>query len=347
MADPGIQRLLLKAVLSLPRPLLRALAGGGVVYRGGRTLDPRLQFLASQAQRRPSIAASSPVEARALNALALLPLAGKPEPGVAIETLDVPGSSGLIKARAYRPQHQDADAPLMVYAHSGGGVIGDLDSCEVFCTLLAKIVRCPVLSVDYALAPEHRFPAGLEDMLAAYRWARDNSDRFGAPLGRVAVGGDSIGGNFAAVIAQEMKRNGEAQPALQLLIYPAVDMGDERASMTIYAESFPLTQAVMAWFWGHYIGPEDSPGDLRLSPGREGDLSGLAPTVLVTAGFDPLVDQGEAYARRLREAGNRLTYRCFDHLTHAFTAYTGVIPGADSACREIATLVRAQLDASV
>ena len=346
MADPGIQRLALKAVLSLPRPLLRALAGGGVVYRGGRTLDPQLQFLASQARRQPSIVAASPVDARTLNATALLPLAGKPEPGVSIETLDVPGGSGPIKARAYRPQMQDPDAPLMVYAHFGGGVIGDLDTCEVFCTLLAKIARCPILSVDYALAPEHRFPAGLEDMLAAYRWARDNADRFGAPPGHVAIGGDSIGGNFAAVVAQEMKRCGEAQPALQLLIYPAVDMGDERASMTLYADSFPLSRAIMAWFLGHYIGPEDSPGDVRLSPARESDLTGLAPSVLITAGFDPLVDQGEAYARRLREAGNRLVYRCYDHLTHAFTAYTGVIPAADAACRQIAGLVRAQLDAS-
>ena len=178
-------------------------------------------------------------------------------------------------------------------------------------------------------------------MLAAYRWARDNAPRFGAPAGQVAIGGDSMGGNFAAVIAQEMKRAGEPQPALQLLIYPALDVASETASMTTYADAYPLSRATMAWFMGHYMGPGDSPADPRLSPVRAADLSGLAPAVVVTAGFDPLLDQGEAYARRLREAGVPVVYRCYDHLAHAFTAFTGVVPAADVACREIAGLVRA------
>ena len=151
----------------------------------------------------------------------------------------------------------------MVFAHFGGGVIGDLDTCEVFCGDPGQGRRGPVLSVDYRLAPEDRFPAGLDDMLAAYRWARDNAARFGAPAGKAAVGGDSMGGNFAAVICQEMRRRGEPQPALQLLIYPALDVASETQSMTTYADAWPLSRDTMEWFMGHYLGPETIPADPR------------------------------------------------------------------------------------
>jgi len=149
-----------------------------------------------------------------------------------------------------------------------------------------------------------------------------------------------MGGNFAAVIAQEMKRAGEPQPALQLLIYPALDVAGESASMTTYADAYMLSRETMAWFMGHYMRPGDSPTDPRLSPIKAMDLSSLAPAVIAAAGFDPLVDEGETYARRLREAGVPVVYRCYDHLSHAFTALTGVVPEADAACREIAALAR-------
>lgn len=340
MSRGSAQRVLLRTVMSLPTPVLRAMSGGGVVYRGGRTLDPRFQFLAAAGRNAPSMTTRSPEEARALNAQALAAVAGPREPGVRVEAIVVEGPRGPVPARAYRPDNQDPRVPLMVFAHFGGGVIGDLETCDAFCSLLARIARCPVLSVDYRLAPEHRFPAGLEDVLAAYRWARDNTARFGAPAGSVAIGGDSMGGNFAAIVAQELRRLGEPQPALQLLIYPCVDVASETASMTTYADAFPLSRPILEWFMGHYMGPSDDPADPRLSPLRAKDLSGLAPAVVVTAGFDPLVDQGEAYALRLKAAGVPTAYRCYDGLAHAFTAFTGAVPAADVACREIAGLVR-------
>jgi len=345
MADVGLQRLMIRALMSLPRPLLRGLSGGGVVYVGGRTLDPRFQFLASQAARMPALTSLPAADARAASAAGLKPMAGKLEPGVRVEPLAIEGPEGPIPARVYRPDGQDPSTPILVFAHFGGGVIGDLDTCETFCSILSRATSGPVLSVDYRLAPEHRFPAGLDDTLAAYRWARDNADRFGAPVGKAAVGGDSMGGNFAAIICQDLKAAGEPQPVLQLLIYPAVDVASETASMTTYADAYPLSRATMEWFMGHYMGPSDSPENPRLSPGRAADLTGLAPAIVMTAGFDPLVDQGEAYARRLKEAGVSVTYRCYDHLAHAFTAFTGVIPAADAACREIAGLVKDALHA--
>jgi acetyl esterase/lipase len=339
VADPTIQRAILKGVLSLPQPVLRLASGGSVVYRGGRTLDPRLQFLAHRARGLAPMTRLTPPEARAAAAEALAAVEGRPEPGVATEPVAIGAATGTIDARAYRPAAQDPAAPLLVWAHMGGGVIGDLETSHVFCTILAALARCPVLSVDYRLAPEQRFPAGLDDVLGAYRWARDSAGRFGAPDGHAAIGGDSMGGDLAAVVCQEMKRRGEPQPALQLLIYPAVDLASETASMTTYADVYPLSRALMAWFVAHYVGPDVDPADPLLSPLRLDDVSGLAPAIIATAGYDPLVDQGEAYARRLGEAGVRVTYRCYDSLAHGFCAYTGAVPAADAACREIAGLL--------
>jgi acetyl esterase/lipase len=344
MADPAVQKFILKALMSLPSPILRAMSGGGTVYRGGRTLDPRFQFLSAAAAKMPSITSLSPDEARAASAKGLTAMSGPPEPGVRTESLSIDGPGGPLKLRAYRPAEQDSSAPLIVFAHFGGGVIGDLETCHAFCGILARIVCTAVISVDYRLAPDHRFPAGLDDVLAAFRWSRDNAARFGALPGTAAIGGDSMGGNFSAIIAQEMQRTGEPQPALQLLIYPAVDVASETASMDVYADSYPLSRPIMDWFMGHYIGPDADPADVRLSPDKTADLAGLAPAVVITAGFDPLVDQGEAYAKRLVAAGVPTTYRCYDSLAHGFTAFTGAVPAADAACREIARLVRAGFD---
>ena len=201
MPDPALHRLLMKRVLSLPTPVLRGITGGGVVHRGGRTLDPRIQFLAYAARREAPLSTLTPEEARVVAAGRRAMTAGRPEPDVTVESLSFPGPRGPVAARLYRPPAQDAELPVMVWFHPGGGVVGDLETSHAFCTVLAKIAHLPVLSVDYARAPEQRFPAGLEDAEAAYRWACGEAGRFGAPEGRAAVGGESMGANFAAAIA--------------------------------------------------------------------------------------------------------------------------------------------------
>jgi acetyl esterase len=347
MANPSLQRFMVRRLMSLPGAVLRLMAGGGVVYQGGRTLDPRFQFLAAQARAQPPISTLSPDDARRGEIQAIAQVTGDPEPGVAIEDLSFPGPAGAVPIRVYRPENQDPRTPLIVFAHMGGGVIGTLATTQVFCAILARVARAAVLSVDYRLAPEHRFPAGLDDVAAAYRWARDNAARFGAPPGAAAIAGDSMGGNFAAVICQDLKRAGEPQPVLQLLVYPCLDVASQSPSMTTYAGAFPLSRATMDWFVGHYLGPGDDPADPRLSPLRAPDLAGLAPAVIATAGFDPLVDQGEAYARALKAAGVPVAYRCYDNLAHAFVAFTGAVPVADVAAREIAGLVRDGLEGRI
>ncbi len=343
---PATQRFILHKLLSLPSPILRLMSGGGVVYQGGRTLDPRMQFIASGARSQPPIISLPVDEARRSSAEAIALMTGAPEPGVRWEPLSIPrpdpGLSGdsVIPARVYRPAEQDYETPLIIYGHMGGGVLGDLETAHVFCTLLASIARAPVISVEYRLAPEHRFPDGLDDMMAAYHWGRENAERFGAPAAQAAIGGDSMGGNFAAIICQDLKAAGEPQPALQLLIYPCVDMANEAPSMTTYADAFPLNTPMTHYFTGQYIRPGDSPTDPRCSPLRGEDLSGLAPAIVITAGFDPFQDQGEAYARRLKDAGVPTAWRCYDSLAHGFCSFTGAVPAADTACREIAGLAR-------
>lgn len=341
MSELSAQRLALKAALAMPGPMLRAMSGDEPGEVGGRTLDPRLQFMAHQARAQGGIADLSPVEARAASAGGLALMAGDPEPGATWEDLSLDLPHGAVPARAYRPERLDPEAPLMVYLHMGGGVIGDLETHHAFCTILANTTRGPILSIEYRLAPEHVFPAGLDDALESVRWGRANAARFGAPVGKVAVGGDSMGGHFAAIICQDLKRAGEEQPVVQMLIYPATDCADQESQSmtTLHRDAYPLSKATMDWFIAHYAPGQDLTQP-RLSPLRADDLSGLAPAVVVTAGFDPLVDQGDAYAERLRAAGTPTHHHRYDSLCHGFTAMTGMIPAADTASREIAGWVR-------
>lgn len=298
------------------------------------------------AGRLPAFTTLSPQDARSADADALAIVAGDVEPGTFVEDMVITGAHGPLGLRVYRPSDLDSDVPLIVYAHMGGGVVGNLDTAHAFCSVLARISRTTVLSVDYRLAPEHRFPAGFDDVMTAYSWASENGLRFGAAMRPPVIAGDSIGGKFAALLTQRLRGLGLPQPSLQLLLYPAVDVDSETQSMRTYGDAYPLSAATMAWFMGHYLGPDTDPADPSVSPIKAADLGGLAPAIVVTAGFDPLVDQGEAYATRLRDAGVDVIYRCYESLAHGFASYTGAVPAADCACREIAGLVRASLTRS-
>jgi len=341
MPAPAYQRLALKQVLSLPTPILRAFSGGAAVYRDGRTLDPRFQFLASTlVGATPELKGQPPELVRRRIARTLALVQGPRHPEARVTALSIEGPRGPLACRLYRPAFQDSEAPVMVYAHGGGGVAGDLETSDLFCALLSVVGEQPVISVDYGLAPEHRFPAGLEDVLAVFRHARDNAETYGSAPGKAAIGGDDMGANFAAVICHRLKAEGEPQPEVQLLLYPPVDLAGETASKAAYAGVFPFRGGLLPWLYGHYMGVEANPADPRLSPARAADLTGLAPAVVAAAGFDPLVDEVEGYAASLRAAGVRVAYRCYDGLPHGFAAFVGVSAAAEQAGREIAALAR-------
>ncbi|MEO0449431.1 MAG: alpha/beta hydrolase [Pseudomonadota bacterium] len=337
----SLQATIAKLLLKLPAGMKVKMAGGTPLELGGRVLDPNLQFIAHGAANQPPMSSLEPEIAQAAAIEGLAMFAAKPEPGVSWEDTTIPGKEGHeIPVRIYRPTTQNPNAPMLAYWHMGGGVILNVEACHPFCTMIAKIAQCPIVSVDYRLAPQHKFPAGLEDCITAYEWALKNAESYGAPAGRAAVGGDSMGGNFSAIIAQESTRRGMPKPDLQLLIYPATDLVTEFPSATTYGETYPLSTDTMQWFMQQYLPEAFDRGNVLLSPAQETRLEGLPPAIIATAGFDPLVDDGAAYAEKLEAAGVSVQFKCFDSLAHGFTAFTAVVPAAREACLEVAGMVR-------
>ena len=331
-----MQKLFVRTLLSLPSSWLVAASGGKPVMIAGRTLDPRLQFLSAMAKRQPGLETMTPADARKAATAGLAMLDGEAAHDIDIAEIDIPADGREIRARAYKPRLPNRLVPTLVYFHMGGCVIGDLETCHVFCSQIAYRAGCLVVSVDYRLAPEHKFPAAVDDAIAAFRWVRDNAKSLGGSPNRVAVGGDSAGGYLSAVVSQEMKRLGEKPPVLQMLIYPAVDWLSDTASMRDFAASYPLSGPVMDYFRKAYFEDvEKEVPDLKASPGRCTDLSGLPPAFIYTAGHDPLVDQGRDYAEALKIAGVPVIYRCYEHLAHGFTAMSGAVPAAKAALFEI------------
>lgn len=337
----SLQATIAKLLLKLPASWKVKMAGGEPVVLGGRTLDPNFQFLAHGAASQPPMSSLEPEVAQAAAIEGLAMFAAKPEPGVSWEDTTIPGpGTHQIPVRIYRPAQQNPNAPMLAYWHMGGGVILDIEACHAFCTMVSKIAQCPIVSVDYRLAPQHKFPAGLEDCIAAYDWTLKNAENYGAPAGRAAIGGDSMGGNFSAIIAQESTRRGMPKPDLQLLLYPATDLVTEFDSATTYGETYPLSTDTMQWFMQQYLPDDFDRANVLLSPAQETRLEGLPPAIIATAGFDPLTDDGAAYAKKLEAAGVRVTFKCYDSLAHGFTAFTAVAPAAREACLEIAGMVR-------
>ena len=339
----SLQTIIAKLMLKLPDGWKIKLAGGAPLVLGGRTLDPNIQLIAHGAAKQPPMSSLEPEVAQEAAKVGLAQFAAPPEPGVTWEDITIQGKDhNAIPLRVYRPDDQDPNAPIMAYWHMGGGVILDLEACHAFCTMIARHVKCPVVSVDYRLAPQHKFPAGLEDCISAYDWALKNADQYGAPSGRASIGGDSMGGNFSAIIAQESTRRGMPAPELQVLIYPATDLVTEFESATTYGETYPLSSDTMAWFMQQYLPDPDQfdRANLLLSPAQETRLEDLPPAIIVTAGFDPLVDDGAAYAKKLEAAGVPVTFKCYDSLAHGFTAFTGIVPAARLACLEITGMIK-------
>ena len=327
---------LARGLSRLPDAWVRRLAGAPITLRD-RCLDPRLALVTRQAARRTPFHHLSVGAARANASQGLAALEDGPRPMARIERMMVPGGDGPRPARVYHPPDLAGPRPLVLYFHQGGWVLGGLAWCETFCTILASIARCPVLSVDYRLAPEHPFPAAHDDAWAAFEWATQHAPQVDADPGRLVVAGDSAGGNLAAYVALEAIRRGGVAPVAQLLVYPWLavrDPGD--AAYADFARSYPLDAEALAWFRRHLTTDDVDDSDPRLSPLLAGDPGGLPASVIATAGFDPLSDEGEAYAEKLRAAGVPVTFHCYDSLCHSFTAMSGAIPAARHALEEIA-----------
>ncbi len=248
-----------------------------------------------------------------------------------VDDRTIPGLGGDIAVRVYTPAAAVGETPgVLVWFHGGGWVIGDLETADATCRALANRAGCVVVSVDYRLAPEHRSPAALDDCIAAVSWTVENFDLLGVDASRLAVGGDSAGGNLAALVCQRMRAEFGPDIVFQLLVYPVTDLTLSHPSMDENAEGYFLTKASMEWFVAHYLGDAD-PKDPAVSPLHADDLGGLPPALVVTAEFDPLRDEGEAYAQRLRDAGVPVETRRYDGQIHGFFAMTAALDDAREA----------------
>lgn len=338
-----------KVIPRLPDVVKRAASGGRAVTIDGNTLDPVLQVLLAT-QRAAGISGlvvrDDPVATRVANNELTKTLDQSDIRVGAVSSVSIPGPAGVIPSRHYRPPAGVGrePAPLLVFYHGGGFVFGDLESHDSACRLICRDAGVHVLAIDYRLAPEHPAPAAVDDAYAAYLWARQHAAELGADPRRVAVGGDSAGGCLAAVVTRQARDAGEPVPSLQWLIYPVTDFRGLARSRTLLGDGFLLTKHDMDWFETTYLaGSGLAVTDPRVSPLLVDDLSGLSPALVVTAGFDPLRDEGAEYAARLRAAGVVVDHRQMGSMIHAFLNLNVLGGGVGRAIAEVISALRAHL----
>jgi acetyl esterase len=332
----------MRAACALPAPAQRVLFGRPPTI-DGETLSGEMQAvlrLSELAGGGALMAGLSPAEGRAGALEGSAIMAGPPLPLQAVTDLELPGPAGALAARFYEPPGIGIETrPLVVYFHGGGWVIGDLDTHDSACRVIAANAEVTVLSLAYRCAPEDPFPAAVDDALAGFRWAVEQSGRLGVDPARIAVAGDSAGGNLAAAVAL-LSREDERPPAMQALAYPVTDVSARHPSRDRFAAGYLLTSGDMDSFEDHYLPAGVDRADPRVSVLRAPDLAGLAPAYVATAGFDPLRDEGEAYATRMREAGVRVALRRHPGLIHSFANMTAISPAAHAAMLELCAAIR-------
>ena len=311
------------------------------------SLDPDAETLLAmiRAAGRAPMETLSPDEARRQLSAGRAVTQPDPQDVAEVRDLSCPGPHGAIPLRVYRPMGTAAAdvLPVLVYYHGGGWLLGDLDLHDVACRHYANAAKCRVVSVDYRMAPEYKFPAAVDDCAAATGWVVAQADALGIDRKRLAVGGDSAGGNLAAVIAL-MARDGDLPAvAFQLLVYPVTDLGMTHDWYKRVTEGVPLTSRTMDWFIDHYLPGSKDRVDWRASPLRAPDLSGVAPALVLTASYDPLCDEGVAYAERLEREGVRVIHLHFSDQLHGFVGQGRIIRAGTMALEMMAAALKRAL----
>ena len=258
------------------------------------------------------------------------------------EDRDIDGPGGRIPIRIYTPRElaSNEKLPVLVWYHGGGYVIGDLDTHDWACRALANETDCIVVAVDYRLAPEHKFPAAVEDCYAALKWVVNNASEIHGDAARIAVGGDSAGGNLATVVCILARDDGSPKICFQLLVYPVTAPEPETKSHHAFAEGYLLTRKTITWFFTHYLrGPKDTQ-DFRYAPLEADDLSSLPPALIIVAGYDPLRDEGVEYAEAMIHAGNRVRLSNYEGMVHGFFLMGGMVDASRHAVSESAAMLR-------
>lgn len=302
-------------------------------------LDPQAEFVLGLVEKAnyPELCDLEPEQARELFDATAPKLAARPENVFRVEDRFIPGPADPIPLRIYTPREpEDGERlPILVYLHGGGFVVGSLDSYDSLCRVLANRSGAIVVSVEYRLAPEHKFPAAVEDCVEALNWVAENADEFDGDSDRIAIAGDSAGGNLAAVTTIAARDDGGPALSLSVLIYPVASGTPDSYSHHAFAEKHFLTRRNILWFYEQYLnGPEEAK-DPRFAPLETPDLSGLPPTLLIIAGHDPLRDEGLAYGERLRKAGVAVTVSNYEGQLHGFIHMSDVVDQGDRAIDEV------------
>jgi acetyl esterase len=310
-------------------------------------LDPQIRLYLEEAEAsgRPAMETLSPVEARQVAIEGLGAWRGEPEPLACVDDRMIPGPDGAIPIRIYTPDMAPDSAgsrPGLVYFHGGGWVVCNLETHDVICRALARRSGAVVVAVDYRLAPEYKFPAAVVDAYAATCWVAEHAAELGIDPGRLAVGGDSAGGNLAAVVSIQSRDEGYPKIALQVLVYPVTDLSTfDTPSYAEFAVGYGLTAAQMEWFRGHYLARQEDARSCHASPLLAHDLRGLPPALILTAECDPLRDEGEAYAKRLDDAGVPVRCTRYKSMIHPFFSLLGGVKQAHEAMAEFASAIAA------
>jgi acetyl esterase len=302
-------------------------------------INPQIQALLAHMGDAPPLRSLPPVAARQFY-LSMRRLAGEPEPVQKVENLSIPGPNQAISLRVYTPEG-DEPLPLLVFFHGGGFVVGDLETHDQLCRLLANRAGCIVAAVDYHRAPEYKFPTAIEDAYAATQWLAEHAIEIGADATRIAVGGDSAGGNLAAVVTLMARDKGGPPLVYQVLIYPVLDATCSSASYQENSDGTLLDRETMRWFFNHYLTQETDLKNPYLSPLWAKSLKNLPPALVITAQYDLLRDEGEDYAQRLREDDVAVTHIRYDGMIHLFFHMTGVVDQARKAVEETSSILRA------
>jgi acetyl esterase len=308
------------------------------------TLDPQVEYVLQLVEQSPypELHTVSAAEAREIFEITAPALNLRPEDVFRTEDRWIDGVEGDIPIRIYTP-HEPAPGellPVLVFYHGGGFVIGSLDSYDNLCRALANRADCIVVSVDYRLAPEHRFPAAVDDGLEAYQWVSDHAGELDGDPRRVAIAGDSAGGNIAAVTAIGIRDEGDIAPLLQVLIYPVAGGAPETASHYEFAEGLLLTRANILWFYDQYLEQPEDAADPRFAPLLASDLSGLPPALVIVAGHDPLRDEGIAYAEGLKQAGVGVELSNYAGMVHGFVSLANAVDQGKNAIHQVAEALR-------
>jgi len=340
----GLRIAATRTLLAMPPALLRALSGGEVKI-DGRVLQPQSQILMHVANKvgRLPVGSIPATEFREQTNRAMLTVSG---PGPDMEDVwnqPIPGDGCVVPVRGYVPRTRSDG--LLLYFHGGGFVAGNLDTHDMICRYFAELAGVLVIAVGYRLAPEHKFPAAVLDARAAFDWAVDNATELGIDPRKIAVGGDSSGANLATVLAYQTLTEDKEGPAFQMLLYPIVDLSQQRRSYQRFDERFGLTAEMCDWGVEQYLSDPAQQTDPLASPILAESLAGMPPAYIGTAGFDVLHDDGEDYAVALEQAGVEVEYRCHTGMVHGYARLIELVDAARKALEESADAVRRGLEA--